>query len=196
MQIIDKELNELIPYDKNPRNNEEAVEPLIESIKEFGFKCPIIIDKDNVIVAGHTRFKAAKKLKLKVVPCIVADDLTEEQIKAYRLADNKVSEFAEWDIELLEEELENILDIDMADFGFELLILNPDELDDNFELPDGDKEDLEQMTFTLHTKQAELIKYAIDIIINGEEIEETFGNSNKNGNALYEVVKQWAEQRK
>lgn len=120
MNIIEMKLTEIIPYEKNPRKNDEAVKYVAESIKQFGFKVPIVIDKNNVIVAGHTRYKASKKLGLKEVPCIVADDLTEEQIKAYRLADNKVAEQAEWDIELLDEELDSILEIDMADFGFEL----------------------------------------------------------------------------
>ena len=100
--------SEIKAYKNNPRNNDDAVGPVAESIKQFGFKVPIIIDKNNVIVAGHTRLKAAIKLKLAEVPCIVADDLTEEQIKAFRLADNKVSEFATWDFELLDIELDNI----------------------------------------------------------------------------------------
>ena len=114
-------IGDIIPYEKNPRKNDEAVKYVAESIKQFGFKVPIVIDKNNVIVAGHTRYKASKKLGLKEVPCIVADDLTEEQIKAYRLADNKVAELAEWDFDLLGEELSDILDIDMCDFGFEAL---------------------------------------------------------------------------
>lgn len=118
MQIINKKLSEITPYEKNPRRNDEAVEYVAESIKEFGFKVPIVVDKDGVIVAGHTRYKAAKKLKLKEVPCIIADDLTEDQVKAFRLADNKVGEIAEWDEELLWEELEGI-DLDMEVFGFE-----------------------------------------------------------------------------
>lgn len=119
MNIIEMKIGDIIPYEKNPRKNDEAVKYVAESIKQFGFKVPIVIDKNNVIVAGHTRYKASKKLGLKEVPCIVADDLTEEQIKAYRLADNKVAELAEWDIDLLGEELDSILDIDMCDFGFE-----------------------------------------------------------------------------
>ena len=114
-------IGDIIPYEKNPRKNDEAVKYVAESIKQFGFKVPIVIDKNNVIVAGHTRYKASKKLGLKEVPCIVADDLTEEQIKAYRLADNKVAEQAEWDFDLLGAELDGILDIDMCDFGFEAL---------------------------------------------------------------------------
>lgn len=120
MQIIDKNIKDLIPYEKNPRNNKEAVEYVAQSIKEFGFKVPIIIDSNNVIVAGHTRLIAAKKLKMKTVPCIVADDLSREQIKAFRLADNKVAEFSQWDFDLLDEELEDIFDIDMSEFGFDM----------------------------------------------------------------------------
>ena len=118
MNIIQKTLNELIPYENNPRNNDEAVNYVAESIKEFGFKVPIIIDKDNVIVAGHTRYKASKKLGINEVPCLVADDLTEEQIKAFRLADNKVAEVATWDFDKLELEL-STLEMDMELFGFE-----------------------------------------------------------------------------
>lgn len=117
MQIIYKKIDEVIPYENNPRKNESAVDYVAKSIKEFGFKVPIIIDKNNIIVTGHTRLKAAKKLGLEEVPVIMADDLTEEQIKAFRLADNKVSEFAEWDDDLLKMELDDI-DIDMSDFGF------------------------------------------------------------------------------
>ena len=119
MQIIYKKIDEVIPYENNPRKNEQAVDYVAKSIEEFGFKNPIIIDKNNVIVAGHTRLLAAKKLGLKEVPTIMADDLTEEQVKAFRLADNKVAEFAEWDDDLLKMELDDI-DIDMADFGFVL----------------------------------------------------------------------------
>ena len=120
MDIVEKKLADIKPYEKNPRKNDNAVNEVANSISSFGFKVPIVIDKDNVIVCGHTRYKASKKLGLEVVPCVIADDLTEEQIKAYRLADNKVSELAEWDIDLLGEELDSIFDIDMSDFGFDL----------------------------------------------------------------------------
>lgn len=119
MNIIEKKLTEITPYENNPRKNDEAVKYVAESIKQFGFKVPIVIDKNNVIVAGHTRYKAAKKLKLEQVPCIVADDLTDEQIKAFRLADNKVAEQAEWDFDLLADELDELFDFDMTVFGFE-----------------------------------------------------------------------------
>lgn len=120
MQIFDKSINEIVPYPFNPRKNDNAVGAVAESIKEFGFKVPIVIDKEGTIVAGHTRYKAAKKLKLKTVPCIIADDLTDEQIKAFRLADNKVGELAEWDFDVLADELSDIVSIDMTDLGFDI----------------------------------------------------------------------------
>lgn len=118
MNVIDVSIDNIIPYENNPRNNENAVEKVTESIKQFGFKVPIIIDRDNVIVAGHTRLLAANKLGLKTVPCIIADDLTEEQVKAFRLADNKVSEFSTWNFEKLELEMSEI-NLDMEIFGFD-----------------------------------------------------------------------------
>lgn len=119
MNIIEKSIEELRAYENNPRHNEKAVDAVAASIREFGWKNPIVIDKNNVIAAGHTRLLAAKKLGLKTVPCIVADDLTEEQIRAFRLADNKTAELAEWDEELLAEELKLLEDIDMEQFGFD-----------------------------------------------------------------------------
>ena len=111
---------ELIPYDNNPRINGDAVDGVAASIREFGFQQPIVVDGNMVVIVGHTRLKAAKKLGLKVVPVIIADKLTPEQANAYRLADNKVGEAAEWDTDRLAEELEKIFDIDMSDFGFNL----------------------------------------------------------------------------
>ena len=117
MQIVEMKVGELAPYERNPRKNDDAVEYVANSIKEFGFKVPIVIDKNKTIVAGHTRWKAAKRLRLKTVPCVIADDLTDEQIKAFRLADNKVGEFSGWDFSLLTTELDD-MDIDMTQFGF------------------------------------------------------------------------------
>nr|DAH30957.1 MAG TPA: ParB protein [Caudoviricetes sp.] len=108
-QIIYKKVVELVPYENNPRNNDEAVDYVANSIKQFHFQVPIIIDKDNVVVAGHTRLKACKKLGIEEVPCIVADDLTEDQIKAFRIADNKVGEVSTWDIEKPELEFTEVL---------------------------------------------------------------------------------------
>ena len=141
LKIEMRSVSELTPYDKNPRNNEPDVDAVAASIREFGFKVPIILDKDGVIVAGHTRLKAAKKLGLKEVPCLIADDLTPEQIKAFRLADNKVAELAEWDMDALNEELEALTaDFDMSEFGFEL-----DEFEQDHEVveDDGEPENVE-----------------------------------------------------
>lgn len=126
MKIVNKKIEELKPYENNPRFNDDAVEYVAKSIKEFGFKVPMVIDKNNVIVTGHTRYKAALELGLTEVPCIIADDLTEEQIKAFRLADNKVGEKSSWNFDLLDEELVD-LSLDMTDFGF----LLPDETTNN-----------------------------------------------------------------
>lgn len=133
MQIEEKKISDLKEYENNPRFNDAAVDKVAASIREFGFKVPIVVDPENVIVAGHTRLKAAKQLGLKTVPCIVADDLTPEKIRAFRLADNKTGEFAEWDYDKLEEELNDIL-MDMSAFGFEDV-----ETDDNGEILDGEK---------------------------------------------------------
>lgn len=192
MIVIEKALNEITPYENNPRNNTPAVDAVAASIEEFGFKVPIVIDKDGVIVAGHTRYIAAQKLGLETVPCIMADDLSDEQVKAFRLADNKVSELAMWDNDKLIQELGEI-DMDMSAFGFDEMI-SPDDFGDSFSLPDGDKPEIVTMTFTLHNEQKGLIDYAMSLVTN--DVQETFGNTNKNGNALYEVVRQWAEQRK
>lgn len=115
MNIVNKKIGELKPYENNPRHNENAVPYVVESIKRYGFKNPIIIDKDNVIVAGHTRYLASKELGLNEVPCIVADDLTEDEIKEFRLVDNRTAEMSDWDDELLASELS---DIDFGDFDF------------------------------------------------------------------------------
>lgn len=127
MKIVNKKVEELKPYVNNPRFNDDAVEYVANSIKEFGFKVPIVIDKNNEIVAGHTRYKASLALGLDEVPCIVADDLNEEQIKAYRIADNKVSDFSIWDNKKLLEELD---DIDLFT-GFEMSDLFGEELDES-----------------------------------------------------------------
>lgn len=122
MDIKYLDIKSIRPYEKNPRKNDVSVDKVAESIKQFGFKVPLVLDKDNIVVCGHTRLKAAKKLGIDKIPCIIADDLSEEQIKAYRLADNRVGEESEWDISLLNEELDGILDIDMSELGFDLTI--------------------------------------------------------------------------
>lgn len=125
MEIVNIAVDKLVPYENNPRNNTEAIQYVANSIKEFGFKVPLVIDSDNVVICGHTRLLAAKQLGLKDVPCIVADDLTEEQIKAFRLADNKVGEIATWDLNKLQLELD-FLDCNMEEFGFIGAMEEPD----------------------------------------------------------------------
>ena len=134
MKIYDLPIEDLIPYEKNPRNNKKAIDYVATSIEEFGFKVPIVVDTNKILVAGHTRLEAAKKLGLKSVPVLIADDLNDEQIKAFRLADNKTAEMAEWDFDLLEEELADICSIDMSEFGFDISEFNDNEVvEDDFQ---------------------------------------------------------------
>lgn len=135
MKVETVSINKIKPYENNPRNNDDAVDAVANSIKEFGWQQPIVVDNDRVIIAGHTRYKAAKQLKLKEVPIVVADKLTKEQVNAYRLADNKSGELAEWDDAELQEELDKIMDIDMSDFGFDLdtALENDEVIDDDYE---------------------------------------------------------------
>lgn len=142
MKIVDKPIEWLRPYENNPRNNEQAVEAVANSIKEFGFKVPIVATIDGEIVNGHTRFKAAKFLKLKTVPVLIADDLTEEQIKAFRLADNKTGELADWDVELLYSELDELTGFDMTMFGFEDIDLSLDDFEED-EKETGEEVDID-----------------------------------------------------
>jgi DNA modification methylase len=182
MKIIMMKTDDLIEYDNNPRHNEEAVEAVANSISEFGFKVPIIITSDNIIVAGHTRLKASKKLGLSEVPCIIANDLTEEQIKAFRLADNKTSELATWDFDALMEELDNI-DLDMLQFGFEDLYDDiPDNAeDDDFDVYDELQEDAESIRGDIYVlgKHRVLcgdstLKEDVDTLVNGSEVDMIF----------------------
>ena len=197
MKVANRNLAELTPYAGNAKKHDSTqIANVAESIKQFGFVQPIVIDQNGVIVIGHCRALAAKKLGMKEVPCVCVDDLTPEQVNALRIVDNKSNE-SPWDFDILPDEL---AELDFSgfdfDFGFEDEGENysPDEFSDDFTLQDGDKPEICQMTFTLHQRQKELIEYAISAV--KDNVTETFGNTNGNGNALYEVVKQWAEQRK
>lgn len=132
MDIVEKPIGELIPYENNPRYNDRAVNDVAKSIELYGFKVPIVIDKNNVIVCGHTRVKAAERLGIQSVPCVIADDLTDEQIRAFRIADNKTAEGAVWDFEKLEVELEG-LDFSNFDFGIDFDFLTENEGKDSTE---------------------------------------------------------------
>lgn len=140
LKVEYRNVADLNPYANNPRINDGAVDAVAAFIKEFGFKVPIVVDADGVIVTGHTRLKAAKKLGLDKVPVIVADDLTPEQVKAFRLADNKTGELAQWDMAKLGIELEGIDDIDMTDFGFDIDFGGIDLSDMNIEGDDYEQE--------------------------------------------------------
>lgn len=136
IKIVKLKIEELKPYDKNPRINDNAVDSVAKSIEEFGFKSPIVVDKNYVIINGHTRLKAAQKLGMTEVPVIIADDLTEKQVKALRIADNKTAELADWDNTLLADEIKKLTDFDFQDFGFgevELMMLTEDIEPENFD---------------------------------------------------------------
>ena len=193
MNIQNLSLTDIRPYARNPRKNDEAVKNVAASIREFGFLVPLVIDANHEIVAGHTRYKAAQSLGLKSVPCVIADELTDEQIRAFRLADNKVGEMAQWDMDLLPLELADIT-LPMADFGFE--VISDEDFSENFTLDDGEKKPFQQISITVHDEQAKLILAAIKYVYDQKAVTETFTNENHNGNGLYEVVRQWAVQKK
>ena len=195
MQIIQKKLADIVPYANNTKKHDETqIKNVAESIKKYGWVQPIVIDDDGTIVIGHCRALAAEKLGIEEVPCVVVSDLTEEEINALRIVDNKTNE-SPWDFDLLSAELP---EIDLSDFEFDFDFggedYSPDDFGEEFSLADGDKPEICQMTFTLHTRQKELIEHAIQQV--KENISETFGNTNANGNGLYEVVRQWAERKK
>jgi hypothetical protein len=193
-------VDELKPYERNNKKHEDFdVGEIAKSIEKYGMVDPIGIWKGNVIVEGHGRLLACKKLGIDKVPCIRLDHLTDEQRREYAIVHNKSSELALYDFDNLADEL---AELDLSDFDFDFGVdtdaeesnYSPDEFGEDFSLPDGDKPEICQMTFTIHQQQKELIEYALSVV--KDEITETFGNTNSNGNALYEVIRQWAEQRK
>lgn len=195
MQIIQKKLADIVPYANNTKKHDETqIKNVAESIKKYGWVQPLVIDDDGTIVIGHCRALAAERLGIKEVPCVVVSDLTEDEINALRIVDNKTNE-SPWDFDLLSAELP---EVDLSDFEFDFGIdgesYSPDDFGEEFSLADGEKPEICQMTFTLHTRQKELIEHAIQQV--KENVSETFGNTNANGNGLYEVVRQWAERKK
>ena len=194
MDVKNFPLSELRPYERNPRRNDRAVDAVAKSIEQFGFKIPIVIDADKVIIAGHTRYKAAKKLRLESIPCVVAEDLTPEQVKAFRLVDNKTAELATWDFEKLGEELNSLASELVEEFSF----TTPTQ-DESNEIaveiqPTVPKQnsDYESVTFMFSREQLKIVEDALAAV--NDEIQETFGNPNKKANAIYEIVRQWVEQ--
>ena len=195
MQIIQKKLADIVPYANNTKKHDETqIKNVAESIKKYGWVQPIVIDNDGTIVIGHCRALAAERLGIEEVPCVVVSDLTEDEINALRIVDNKTNE-SPWDFDLLSAELP---EIDLSDFEFDFDFdgesYSPDDFGEEFSLADGEKSEICQMAFTLHTRQKELIEHAIQQV--KENVSETFGNTNANGNGLYEVVRQWAERKK
>ena len=188
------DIDTIKPYKNNAKlHPKEQIEQIKKSIENFGMNDPIGI-WNNEIVEGHGRILACKELGYKQIPVIKLDHLTDEERKSYIIAHNKLTMNSDFDFNILDAELGDILNIDMSDFGFENLDINVDDYGTDFSLPDGEKREMCTMSFSLHEKQKELIEFAISQV--KDEIKETFGNNNKNGNALYEVIRQWAEQKK
>lgn len=195
MQIVIKKLADIVPYANNTKKHDETqIKNVAESIKKYGWVQPLVIDNDGTIVIGHCRALAAEKLGIEEVPCVVVDDLADEEVNALRIVDNKTNE-SPWNFDLLSAELP---EIDLSDFEFDFDFseedFSPDDFDEDFSLPDGEKPEICQMTFTLHEKQKEKILEALCAVKN--QVKETFGNGNANGNALFEVVRQWEELKK
>jgi ParB family transcriptional regulator, chromosome partitioning protein len=190
VEIID--IDKLIPYARNPRKNDAAITKVSASIKEFGFKQPIVVDSDMVIVAGHTRYEASKKLGLEQVPVVIADDLTEAQIKAYRIADNKTNEYAEWDYDLLKLEFDDLkmLNFELTKTSFDIneantFVANGTDIVEMPILKNGEKSQFQQMTFILHDEQVEKIKSACAIAKKIFAFDDL--NTNQNGNAISKI---------
>lgn len=189
--VIMLPLAEIIPCEKNPRFNEASVDAVANSIRDFGFRAPIILDKKKTIIAGHTRYKAALKLGLEEVPVIIADDLTKKQADAYRIADNSAGSKSLWDMDLLGDQIKAI-EYDMADYG---LHYQEDETDAeeaiDLSTPTAGERHGGTIRFNLTEPQVEIIKDAL-ATVTGQGYE--YGNMNSNGNKLTEICKRWAEQ--
>lgn len=180
-------IDKVIPYARNPRKNDSAVPKVMASLKEYGFRQPIVVDKEGVVIVGHTRLKAAQQLGMTEVPVHTATGLTASQVKAYRIADNRTSEEAEWDQELLGLELSDLRE---ADFDLNLTGFDQNETQtfdvapvDAPQLPDGDRAPFRQMTFTVHDEQFEEIEAALRKAKEAGRGESAV-NENSNGNAL------------
>lgn len=200
LEIIYLAVSEL----KNDKNNSrvhsaEQITAVANSITEFGFTNPILIDVTNTIKAGHCRLSAAKQLGLETVPCIKLDHLTADQLRAYVIADNQLALGSEWDLEKLKEELEALND---ANFNIDLLGFDPNQLNDllgNFsetDLPDlktGDRQPFQEMHFVLHDDQVELVKQALEQA-KALSAFDTSKNGNSNGNALTRICEKFVKQ--
>lgn len=200
-QLEEWKVSDLIEYARNPRKNDHAVDKVAAAIREFGFRVPILAKSDKTVVDGHLRLKAAKKLGLETVPVMLCDDMTDAQIKAFRISVNRVAEFAEWDEEMLRIEFAELegLGFDLELTGFEASEVGALDFDEGDEvvmpdLPDGDKEPFQQKTFTLHDEQAAIVDDAITLA-RTSPLSDTGLNENTNGNALALICQQWLDAR-
>lgn len=204
MKIIQKKIEDLIPYEFNNKIHwEQQINQIANSIKEFWFTQPIVIDKNNIVVIWHGRLEASKKLWLEEVPCYIVDELNEKQIKKLRILDNKLNE-SERDIGNLKLELDEIGDMNFWDLEMETNELFKDVLVwdenywENFSLPSWDKWNLWQITFTLSDEQKQIVESAIEEVKKTDLYKSmiTYGNDNSNWNALACIIEQWQQQNK
>ena len=198
-QLEEWKVSDLIEYARNPRKNDHAVDKVAAAIREFGFRVPILAKSDKTVIDGHLRLKAAKKLGLETVPVMLCDDMTDAQIKAFRISVNRVAEFAEWDNDLLRIELDELgeMGFDLELTGFSLDEIEGLDFDAGDEvgmpdLPDGEKEPFQQKTFTLHDDQAAIVDDAVTLA-RTNALVDTGLNENSNGNALALICQQWLE---
>ena len=198
MKVIQKKIESLIPYEFNNKIHDETqVNRIANSIKEFWFTQPIVIDKNNVVVIWHGRLEASQKLWLKEVPCVIMEDLNDEQIRKLRILDNKLNE-SEWNIENLQYDLSTIKDFNIWDIKISVDdlfddVFSVDDFDENFSLPDWEKAPFSQMTFTLADEQKKEVEEAIKLVKQTDQYKSqmNFWNDNSNWNALYCIVQQW-----
>jgi len=196
MKVNQIKIQDIKPYGNNAKkHSKKQIEQVANSIKRFGFVQPLVVDKNNELIIGHCRLEASKKLGLTEVPVLKVEDLSEEEVKALRLADNKLNE-SEWDMDIVISELKGLSD-DLLDLtGFDKdLVLNENDFGEEFSLADGDKSNFQQITFTLANEQYDDIKNALEEIKQTDQYKycETFGNENSNGNAIYTIIKQWQQ---
>ena len=199
LKVEQRPLTALIPYKRNPRRNDAAVERVAASLREFGWKQPIVVDSEGVIVVGHTRFAAAQSLGWTHAPVVVAADLTPEQIRAYRIADNKTAEFATWDPAMLAAEMAELTADQQGWTAFtpqevQAIEWQAGQIDQQPapEVRAGQRDPFEAVTFTLHDEQAAVVRRAL-AIAKRIGAAETHGNTNSNGNALHEIAREYLD---
>lgn len=199
MEIIEKEIGDLIEYENNSRtHSDEQIQQIIASINEFGFTNPLLINSDNGVIAGHGRLRAAIEAGMDKVPCIILKGLTKAQERAYVIADNKIAINAGWDVDVLRFELEELkafdFDLELMGFDSDLLTKLMDIDADLPTIPDGDRDLFQTKTFTLHDDQAQNVDDAITLA-RTSPLSDTGINENSNGNALALICQQWLDQK-